>query len=96
MGVFVGLYYLMITYRGKIYRSTSSCFTERQSLAGDTENFYLNRRKIDNLEGIESGDSFENMKNMKGSGIQKMDGGRRETATLIQFVITMLVLFSRK
>jgi len=35
----------------------------------------LNRRKIDNLEGIETGDAFENI--AKSEGSQKMEGGRR-------------------
>jgi hypothetical protein len=39
----------------------------------------LNRRKIDNLEGIESGDSFEDMQAKKGSayGASVMTGGKR-------------------
>jgi hypothetical protein len=37
----------------------------------------LNRRKIDNLEGIESGDSFEGISKSRGAGDDKMSGGRR-------------------
>jgi len=35
----------------------------------------LNRRKIENLDNIESGDAFENI--AKSEGSQKMEGGRR-------------------
>ncbi len=36
----------------------------------------LNRRKIDNLEGIETGDAFENISKSRGAGEDKMSGGR--------------------
>lgn len=37
----------------------------------------LNRRKIDNLDAVESGDSFEGISSKRGTGDEKMSGGRR-------------------
>ena len=37
----------------------------------------LNRRKINNLDAVESGDSFEGISSKRGTGDDKMSGGRR-------------------